>query len=1211
MLVRCWILDVRCWMFRRMSAYRLLLTGLLLLAERSPARLRYSQSCSRQFFCGKSFGFQRKPWLLAMTRLLTAKLLTVALVFLWMFSAISISAQRQYNAASVLATGVWYKIEVAETGIYKIDLAFLANLGVNTSNLASSSVRLFGNGGGMLTESNAGPWQDDLVENAIMVMDGGDGVLSGNDYLLFYANGPHQWLKDSANKRFIHRQNLYSNKSFYFLSVGGAGKRIAINNNTALPNLTITQSSGRYYHELDTVNFLASGKEWYGEEFTNAPGKTLTRNFNVNIPNIINGSTLTLKSQCIARSVGAGSHFDIRINNNPVGQAIVTPITTGLYDVFAREGSHLANAIATQSNTTVSYTYNPGSFNAQGWLNWFELFFRQQLSLNGIDQLPFRDWNSVGNNTGEFIIANATPATQVWDITEPLQPVRMQGNLSGNQFHFINECTRLREYIAFNGNSFLTPKSNGRISNQDLHHTSPADHIIVAPLPFSSQAQRLAQFHQQQTGLRTVIVTTDQVYNEFASGSPDPVAIRDFVKMYYDKYRSDPASRPKYLLLMGDASYDYKTRLNNNTNLVPAYESNESLDVLATYASDDFFGFLDDNEDITSGVVINYLDVGIGRVPARFADEAKNFVDKVYAYFSAESFGPWRNNLSFIADDEDNNLHLQDAELITATAATTDPVFDIQKTYLDAYKQESGSGGSRYPLANQAIDNQVYNGTLIWNFTGHGGPRRLAEETILDQDIINGWNNTNRLPLFITATCDFAPYDNPALHSIGENILVRPKTGAIALMTTTRVVFAFSNRIMNNNYIQFALQPDANGNYRSLGNAVKDAKNYTYQTSPDITNNRKFTLLGDPALTIAFPLLKVRPTRINDVPAAQADTLSATEKVTIEGVVTDVQGNTLTGFNGNVYPAVYDKLQSITTQGNDPTSQPVSFTTRTNILFKGKASVTNGEFSFSFKVPKDINYQYGNGKLSLYAENGTRDGRGAFTGFVVGGAAANGGNDNQGPEIKSYLNDEKFVNGGLANENPVLLLKLSDSSGINTAGTGIGHDIVATLDNDNRRFFILNDYYQSELNSYQQGQVRFQLPELEAGPHTLKIKAWDVLNNSNEVILDFTVAKDEKLELTHVLNYPNPFTTRTQFWFEHNKPGQDLQVRVQIFTLSGRVIKMIQQTINTAGNRSSELEWDGRDEYGDKMGRGVYFYKLSVTAPGRLKKETIGKLVIF
>ncbi|MEI9910283.1 MAG: C25 family cysteine peptidase [Bacteroidota bacterium] len=377
-----------------------------------------------------------------------------------------------------------------------------------------------------------------------------------------------------------------------------------------------------------------------------------------------------------------------------------------------------------------------------------------------------------------------------------------------------------------------------------MHNTSPADYIIVVHPPFLLQAQRLAQFHRQHNGYRTLVVTTQQLFNEFGSGSPDPVAIRDFVKMYHDKYGNIPADKLKYLLLLGDASFDYKDRIANNTNFVPAWENSFSLDPLATYASDDFYGFLDDNEDINSSAVINYLDIGIGRVPAKNTDEAKNFVDKVEAYFAAQSFGPWRNNLAFIADDEDLNLHLQDAEIITSTANAANPVFNQEKIYLDAFQQQSGSGGSSYPQANLAINNQIYNGTLIWNFTGHGGPSRLAEETILDQAIVNNWNNANKLPLFITATCDFAPYDIPGLSSIGENILLRPRTGAIALMTTTRVVFAFSNRIMNNNYLQFALQPDATGKYKSLGDAVKEAKNYTYQTSGDITNNRKFTLMG-------------------------------------------------------------------------------------------------------------------------------------------------------------------------------------------------------------------------------------------------------------------------------------------------------------------------------------------------------------------------------
>ncbi len=1087
----------------------------------------------------------------------------------------------------------------------------LNSMGVNTGNLASNTIRLFGNGGQMLAEANAVPRQDDLAENAVMIIDGGDGIINGSDHILFYANGPDEWVMDSANLRFSHRKNVFSDRSYYFLSVGGNGKRIPDAPLLTSSNISVGSFSERYFHELDTVNFLGSSKEWYGEEFSNLPGRTLTRNFIVSIPNIQNNTPLLLQTNCAARSVAVGSRFDIRINNQPAVPLPVNFISGGQYDLFAQPATNIVNGMAGSNNIDIGYTYVPGSFNAQGWLNWFELFTRRNISLNGTNQLLFRDWPSVGNNIAEFVVTGATPGTQVWDVTDPLNPVRMPGNFAGNEFRFINSCSRLREYVAFNVSGFLTPVSVGKIANQDLHNASPVDLLLVSHPTLLPQAQRLAQIHQQQNGLRTGVVTTEQVYNEFGGGNPDPTAIRDFVKMYHDKFGTDPANKPRYLLLFGDASYDYRDRINNNTNLVPAYENNFALDPLSSYTSDDFFGILDDNEDINSGAINNLLDIGIGRVPAKNIVEAKNFTDKVVAYLGARGLGPWRNNLTFIADDEDNNLHLQDAEIITATANATGPVFNQQKIYLDAFRQESGPGGSHYPQANQAINNQVFNGTLIWNFNGHGGAKRLAEETILDQEIVNNWNNPDRLPLFITATCDFAPFDNPGINSVGENILLKPKTGAIALMTTTRVVFAFSNRIMNNNYLQFALQPDTNGKYKTLGDAVKEAKNYTYQTSGDITNNRKFTLLGDPALTLAFPALRVRATKVNGIPVAQADTLSSTEKIIMEGEVTDVQGNLLSNFSGNVYPTVFDKPQMINTLANDPGSQATAFQSQNNVLFKGKASVLNGKFSFSFKVPKDINYQYGYGKLSLYAEDGTKDANGYFTNFIVGGTGNNTGNDQEGPQIKVFLNDEMFVNGGITNQNPVLIVKLSDSSGINTTGTGIGHDIVATLDNDNRKYFILNDFYQGDLDSYQQGVVRFQLPELTPGSHTIKIKAWDVLNNSNEAILEFIVANDEAPDLEHVLNYPNPFTTKTQFWFEHNKPGQPLLVQIQIMTITGRVVKTIQQIITSEGNRSAEIEWDGKDEYGDKLGRGVYIYKLRITTEGKKKKEVIEKLVIL
>ncbi|HEU4471711.1 MAG TPA: type IX secretion system sortase PorU [Flavisolibacter sp.] len=1124
-----------------------------------------------------------------------------------LLATLGTAAQRTYRPSSVLATGAWFRISAQAEGVYKIDVPLLNSLGI-TGSIPSAQFRLFGNGGGMLPEANAEIPLDDLQENAVMVEDGGDGVLNGSDYVLFYAQGPHHWVKDSLNKRFIHKKNLYAEKAFYYITIGGSGLRIPLASNAGGAAVTVSSFNERYFHELDTVNFLSSGKEWYGEEFSAAPGRSLSRLFTLPLQNLLPQSA-TLITQVAARSVNTPSRFNVSLNGQPVQQIDVSQISPVMYDLFAQQGQATANTTLFQPDAFVSISYVPGSFNSQGWLNWFEFFCRRSLTQAGDKQLLFRDWASVAPGNAEFLISTNQANAQVWDLTNPLRPVKMNTSFSAGQLRFVNESSRLREYVCFS-TSLLTPKAEGRIANQNLHSTTEKDFLLVTPPAFLSQAQRLAQFHQQRNGLRTLVVTTEEIFHEFAGGTPDPTAIRDFVKMYYDRYAASWGQLGKYLLLMGKASFDYKDRLSANTNLVPAYESVNSLDPLATYTSDDFFGFLEDHEDINSALVVNGLDIGIGRIPAMSAEEAKNFVDKVLDYHASASLGPWRNNLNFIADDEDLNLHLQDAEIITATAATAAPAFNQQKIYLDAFRQENGSAGGRYPGVNAAVNNNIYNGTLLWNYSGHGGPQRLADEVVIDQQAVDGWSNKNRLPLFVTATCDFAPYDNPSANSLGENLLLRRSTGAIALMTTTRVVFAFSNRVLNNNYLKYALEPASNGRYRSLGQAVMEAKNFTYQTFSDIVNNRKFTLLGDPAMTLGFPVHKTRITRVNgkDI-TALTDTLSATELVLMEGEVTDNAGNLIPGFQGTAYLSLFDKAQTVTTLGNDPTSQPAGFQTQESSLFRGKASVLNGRFSFSFKVPRDINYQYGSGRVSLYAQNGTEDANGLNTSLIIGGIAAGSSSDNEGPQIRAYLNDERFVNGSITDDNPILILRLTDSSGINTGGSGVDHDIVATLDNDNDQYYILNNFYESDLDNYQKGMVRFQLPQLAPGPHSLRIKVWDVVNNSSEYLLEFTVINSEELRIDRVLNYPNPFTTSTSFWFEHNQPGTDLPIRVEIFTVSGKLIKTLAQTINTIGNRSNEVHWDGRDEYGNKVGRGVYLYRLRVRGANGKTAEKWERLV--
>jgi hypothetical protein len=1161
---------------------------------------------------------------LLISNYLTKKMQRVWLLIaaLW-FLVIPTLGQRVYKASSVLASGAWYKIAVRDPGIYRIDVPFLKSLGVNTDQLASASIRLYGNGGQMLPEPCSGSRTDDLAENAIEVEDGGDGVFNGGDYFLFYAPGPHGWVPDSLNRQFSHRKNLFSEESFYFLSIGGAGKRVGDIGPFPNPNISVSGFDERWFHELDTFNFLSSGKDWYGEEFANVPGGSVTRNFPIPagaLPHLDSSQPMSVNATCMARSIGIGSRFTVSVNGNEVEELDIPSVTDGSYDVFGKTLQSRGTFRSSRSSLELALSFTPGSYNAQGWLDWLEVSGRGQLSLAGLSQLLFRDWNSVGNgHIGSFSIQGAGAGVRVWDVTDPATARNLPGTLNGTVLSFTNDCSTLHEYVAFTnstapGAGLLVPRAVGKVDNQNLHQPSQPQLLIVTDPAFLSQAQRLAQFHLQQDHLKTLIVTSQQVYNEFAGGSPDPTAVRDYVKMFYDRAAGDSTKRPRYLLLFGAGSFDYKDRLVGNTNLVPAYESQFSLDPLTTYTSDDFFGFLDDREDVNAINNINLLYIGIGRIPARTPAEAAAAVDKIIHYSDPKTQGPWRSELSLVADDGDQNLHFMDAEAFAGTVASTAPVIDVGKVYLDAYAEQNTPAGGRYPLVNQAISSQIYNGLLIWNYTGHGSSTRLSNEDVLDQPIINGFANPDKLPLFITATCDFAPWDNPLVQSIGANLLVRAGTGAIALMTTTRLVFAFSNKAMNNNYLQTALQPAPDGSYYSLGDAGRLAKNYTYQTQTDAVNNRKFTLVGDPALTLAFPRLRVQTTSINGrAVTASPDTLRALNQYSVGGLLTDNSGAALNSFSGTLYATVFDKPRTLSTLGNNPGSYKADFQVQDNVLYKGKVQVSNGVFSFSFVVPKDINYQFGKGRISYYASpssGATPDANGAFTGFLVGGSGGTSA-AGEGPTIQAYLNDEKFVDGSITNQSPILLLHLQDSVGINITGTGIGHDMTAILDNNTQSPFVLNNFYEADLNTFKKGTVRYPLPSLSDGEHSLLIRVWDVANNSSQVLLTFRVVQSQHLTLEHVLNYPDPFTTHTTFWFEHNRPGDDLQVMIQIFTVSGKLVKSIRRTINTPGNRSSEIEWDGKDDYGSRIGKGVYIYRLRVRASDGSHVDKLEKLLIL
>lgn len=1126
------------------------------------------------------------------------------------------SVAKTNASASVLATGNWYKIGVTKDGVYKLSQSFLKNIGIDVDAVNPKNIRIYGNGGGQLPYANSEFRRDDLTENAIMVSGENDNKLDATDYVLFYGQSQSRWkYVKNACPEFQHNINKYTDTTYYFITTDlGAGKRILPQTSTTLPAThTVTTFDDYAFIEDESVNLIRSGREWFGSNFDILTSYT----YNFNFPNIDNSSAAKIKVDLASRNAGNSSYA---VTSGSTTQNIfVSPVNTSLYYAeYAADGATCMSSNNPSSNLSVTVSKQTAA--AVGWLNYIEVNVRRQLSMNG-DQLLFRDKQSVG--VGNIATYNITGSStiNVWEISDPTT-VKEQRVVSNS---FSLAADSLREFIAFTGASFLTPAFSGTVANQNLHSLAQQDMIIVTHPLFMNEATTLANHHISKDNLTVTVVTPQQVYNEFSSGAQDASAIRDFMKMFYDR-ATNYADEPKYLLLLGDGSYDNKNRLASNTNFIPTYQSLESFDPITSYVSDDYYGQLDDSEGRWAPSDPDLVDIGVGRIPAKNTSEAQDVVNKIIKYSTvpgvmpstAESIcsntnnnsplGDWRNVISFIGDDEDGNMHVSQSNQLSNVVAAKYRNFNFDKIFLDAYPQLSTPGGSRYPDVNTAINNRVDKGALVINYSGHGGELGLTHERVVGISDIQSWDNLYKLPLFVTATCEFSRFDNPQLNSAGEDVLLNPNGGGIGLLTTVRLVYAFPNFLLNTNFYNHFMDTLPDGELSRIG----DLYRLTKVSSGVDVNNRNFTLLGDPAVRLAYPKYNIVTDSINGnkLSFAITDTLKALSKVTITGRVTQPNGSTLNTYNGFLYPTVFDKSVDAKTLANDGGST-FTFKQQKNILYRGVVSVTNGEFKFSFIVPKDIAYNYGIGRISYYTQNGTTDGAGFSEKIYIGGTNPTAAIDNNGPAVQLYMNDIKFAFGGTTDETPFIYSIMKDSSGINTVGNGIGHDITATLDNKSEDVIVLNDFYQADLNSFKSGTVRYQLKNLTEGKHTLKVKAWDIYNNSSDAYTEFIVAKSASLALNRVLNYPNPFTTKTSFFFEHNKCCDDLEVQVQIFTVSGKVVKTINTRINSEGFRSDPIDWDGKDDFGDPIGRGVYIYQLKIRSSDGSSANKFEKLVIL
>ena len=741
-----------------------------------------------------------------------------------------------------------------------------------------------------------------------------------------------------------------------------------------------------------------------------------------------------------------------------------------------------------------------------------------------------------------------------------------------------------------------------RITNQDHHADAATDMVIIIPTSqhLLAQAERLKAHHEQHDGLRVTIVPADELYNEFSSGTPDATAYRRYLKMLYDR-ATTPNDKPRYLLLFGDGAWDNRMLTSewsgyNPDDYLLCYESENSFSQVNCYVSDDFFCLLDDEEVIqtTNGNSTTYAgkpDVAVGRLPARTPDEAKTLVDKIISYAQNEYAGPWQNEICMMGDDGNDNSHMKTADKVATMIESTYPNYNVDKIYWDAYQRTSSSTGYSYPDVTRLIKQQLQNGALMMNYCGHGAAYAMSHELVMKLTDFES-QQSNYLPLWMTASCDIMPFDGQE-ENIGETVMLNSKGGGIAFFGTTRTVYATYNEVMNLAFTKHVLTPGM-----AIGEAVRLAKRELVEKSSDLTCNKlQYTLLGDPALQLNTPRQKMVVDSINGMPATQGIKLAAGSIVKITGHV-ELNNETDTDFNGIVTLSVRDAEETITCRLNDRSSTGADkafvYQDRTNYLYRGSENVTEGVFHFTFAIPKDISYTDGSGLMTLYAINvdKTRSAHGENESFeLIGSSTAL--TDSIGPSVYCYLNSKNFKNGGKVNTTPYFIAELYDDSGINASGSSIGHDLELIIDGDMNQTYNLNNYFEYDFGDYRSGSIGFSIPQLSIGTHKLLFRAWDILNNSTTTELLFEVSEDAGAGEFNVTCTQNPASTNTQFVITHDRPGSELKVTLDVFDLGGRQLWRQTDTV-MATNDTVTIDWNLNVAGGSRLHTGLYLCRLTL-----------------
>ena len=1075
-----------------------------------------------------------------------------------------------FSNNSILNSGSWYKIGIVKSGVYKIDKNFLIQNNINAENINPLTIQVFGSGyNGQIPQLNSKSNLIQPQESNVMFNGNEDTYFDNEESIYFYLQSSDKIYYDSLNKIMDSEKNIYTDTAYYFITFNtNESKKIK----KKINNINFTNEKNNaffyYHHEEDIYSIIQSGREWFGDIFSSGDQKEIELfEFNENLD-------FKIKIDLVSRST-VDSRFNITFNDNSISEIEMDKIEDQIYgEKFIHTSKSFNKKFLNQQSNTLKIIY-AGDNSAISYLDKVKINASIPLKYQGKQTSFYTAHNSVSSFTKYKIDSDEN--IYIWDITNPYSVEEYEVNKLPENYSVIIDDRFHSNNILFSSNDISYPISFESISNSNiLNHNNPDLLIITHPL-FEYDALRIKKLREQNDGMAVSLVTVDDIYNQFSSGNQDVSAIRNFIKYIYNTSNKNL----KYVLIFGDCSYDFKNRVPNNTNFIPIYQSYNSSNNIYSYSSDDYYGFLEESEGIwiESSSGDHTLDVGVGRIPSKNLNDSKGYVDKLIRYSSQDQLkGQWKKNIYLVADDGDNNVHQNDAENHFQLLDRERGDYDVKKIYLDNFIQNIEDGVVTSSQAKNKLNYAIEDGSFILNYIGHGNEFLWTEEKILDENSIYSWKNRIKLPLFLTATCEFGKFDDPLITSGGELLLNKDDGGAIALLTTTRPVFSQTNYRVNNQFYKNVFTVE-NGTYLRLGEIFRRTKNKSLSGAI----NRNFSLLGDPSLQLSYPKY--------DIVVDSIDTLRATGKKEITGKIININDELVSSYNGNIYITIYDKISSKYTLGDE--SDPYMFKEWDNIIYKGISSVSNGEFDFEFIVPKNIKYTLGTGKISMYAIDTLNYGEAlSYSNFLIGGTSENNVKDNRPPDIDIFIDSYNFKSGQTVSKNPLLIVDLFDLNGINITNTNTFHTMRAIVDDSIT--IALDNYFTNNIDDYQRGVIRYPLENLISGKHKIEIKVSDNYNNLSSKTVVFIIDNENKLKIDNLMNYPNPFTDFTTFSFDNGEFEEPLSINLNVYDLRGNIVYNYENIYEFSPEKIDNIMWNGKDLNNYPLPQGIYIYKLHV-----------------